>query len=237
MLAFISGVSCKLYDDLSDNPHIVQYKTEYLSELLKGIHYVSFTSISIKDPYFFLTSVIANISHYIYNKEAYSKPYESSLFISLLFIIFALEYKSVNFKLIDYFLLLSCCALLFLEPLCKFTEYSYLKMMGRGIALLWYILCCSMNVSPTVYHLYTYFIGYFLCSVICQGYSLFRKKKSHSKIKRAMTKELNQKIIIFNKWLSCMGTSFYIKDIQHAITIMIWLSIIYNLFMFYIYNF
>ena len=66
MLAFISGVSCKLYDDLCDNPHIVQYKTEYISELLKGIHYVSFTSVSIKYPYFYVVSVMANVLHCIY---------------------------------------------------------------------------------------------------------------------------------------------------------------------------
>jgi hypothetical protein len=233
-MELISGIACKLYDDLHDNPYLIHYKTDYLSELLKGIHYISFTSTSIKDPYFYVISVLANALHSIYNKEAYSKPYESSLFVSFLLILFALDYKIIQLKLVDYFLLFSVCMLLFTEPLFQFKEYSYFKMLGRGIASLWYGLICTMNVSQPVLHVYQYFIGYFLCSAIIQGYSLFHKKRSFSKRKRSIQKEIQQFKYIIIDWLNWIDTTFNIHIQLEWVPYMLFMSsVLYNVIVFY----
>ena len=51
-LSCLAGTSCKLYDDLSDNPFLQQFKNDTFMEFLKGIHYISFTALSIDEPIF-----------------------------------------------------------------------------------------------------------------------------------------------------------------------------------------
>jgi hypothetical protein len=40
--AFLGGLVAKMYDDISDNEKLIQYKSEFILELLKGLHYIFF---------------------------------------------------------------------------------------------------------------------------------------------------------------------------------------------------
>ena len=46
-IPLLAGVAAKLYDDLEDNNFLQKFRNNTLMEFLKGIHYISFTSLSI----------------------------------------------------------------------------------------------------------------------------------------------------------------------------------------------
>jgi hypothetical protein len=54
ILAIIAGLFAKLYDDIYDNEKLIEYKTEFNLEFLKGIHYITFTTICLSEPLFFI---------------------------------------------------------------------------------------------------------------------------------------------------------------------------------------
>ena len=55
IFSFIGGFSAKLYDDINDNIYFTDFKKNiFLMELLKGLHYITFTSVGLQDPLFFI---------------------------------------------------------------------------------------------------------------------------------------------------------------------------------------
>ena len=85
-----------------------KFRKDTFMEFLKGIHYISLTSISIKEPLFFIIFCIAIVLNYFGNREEYSDPYERSLLYSFLLLFFILDYKKItNICLFDKLLLLS----------------------------------------------------------------------------------------------------------------------------------
>ena len=102
-LALLSGLSCKLYDDLNDNIVLKKFYNTTFMEYLKGIHYISFTVISIDDPLSFITFYLANfLLHLLGNDDAFKEPYEHSLLYSFMLLFIILDYtKITNVGLID----------------------------------------------------------------------------------------------------------------------------------------
>ena len=91
--ALLAGVSCKLYDDLHDNEKLAKFKNKTLMEFLNGVHYICFTTVSIDNPFWFIFNYIINVAHHLTNDEAFSKPYEKSLFFSFGLLFFFINYK------------------------------------------------------------------------------------------------------------------------------------------------
>ena len=92
LIALLAGVAAKLYDDLEDNAFLQKFRNNTLMEFLKGIHYISFMSLSIEEPIFFLISYLCNLLHSFGSKESYSKPYEKSLLYSFLLLFIIIDY-------------------------------------------------------------------------------------------------------------------------------------------------
>ena len=141
-LSLLSGLSAKVYDDINDNIVLQKFRKDTFMEFLKGIHYISLTSISIKEPLFFIIFCIAIVLNYFGNREEYSDPYERSLLYSFLLLFFILDYKKItNICLFDKLLLLSFCAIMFIEPISMYyffenSEFSEMKLITRSVLLI-----------------------------------------------------------------------------------------------------
>ncbi len=180
-----------MYDDLNDNPLLYKFKHKTFMEFLKGVHFISFTAISIHDPLFFIISYVANFLHYLGNQEGYHAAYEHSLIYSFMLLFFILDYRKITtMNRIDTLLIVGVCVTLLLEPILmryffKNSEFSHQKMIIRILLCILTMFTYGMATSSTVHHLFTYFIGYGVFSVIVQYYSLMKEKikKEKGKIK------------------------------------------------------
>jgi len=197
-LSFLGGISAKMYDDLNDNPLLHKFKHHTFMELLKGVHFISFTAISIHDPLFFIISYVANFLHYLGNLEGYSDAYEHSLIYSFMLLFFILDYRKINHvNLIDTLLMMSVCVILLIEPILmryyfQNSEYSYQKMIIRILLCILTMFTYVMATSPTVQHLFTYFIGYGVFSVMVQYYSLMNQKEKEKEIEKEKEEKIKE---------------------------------------------
>lgn len=151
-------------------------------EYLKGIHFISFTTVSIYEPLFFIISYFTNAINYATNHAAFSKSYEHSLFYSFFLLFFIIDYTKIKrVGAMDFLLVMSMVIATFMEPLImtwyfKNSEYSFAKMIIRMITLNGMILFCMLSTATVVQYFFAYFIGYFLCSSIVQYYSVHKKE-------------------------------------------------------------
>ena len=184
-MSFLGGFVCKLYDDLKDNALLFHFKNEVIMEMLKGLHYISFTLVSLEEPLFFCFHYFGNYLHHLNNKKAFSEPYEKSLFFSFLLLLLALDIKKVNqFTFNDLITIcLFMCAMI-IEPLIINSEYSFRKLLCRIFYLVFAsVLCVLPNISTVSLYPILYMVGYLALSAIVQCYSLFIHKKNPEKIK------------------------------------------------------
>jgi hypothetical protein len=189
LIALLAGAAAKLYDDLEDNNFLQKFRNSTLMEFLKGLHYISFTALSVEEPMFFVLNYLYNILHSFGNKEGYSKPYEHSLLYSFLLLFIIIDYKKItSFCLIDKLIILAGILMSGLEPLVfnfdsKDSEYSFGKMKGRIITMILQIIICYFSISNTTKYITSYIIGYLFISVLVQLYSLRMEKLKLEEVK------------------------------------------------------
>jgi hypothetical protein len=193
VVAFLSGLFNKMYDDLSDNPLLDAFKTPALMELLKGLHYVLLTAISLHNPVFFILLFVISGLNSLADPSAWTGPYETAVPYSLGMIYLLIDYTKLSpLNLYDIFLVPVIIATNVLEPLVLPHEFSILKLIVRA-----HIVCglmCMMVLpifSDTTKYLCAYYTGYFLWSVISQYYSLRKTKKKKKKRRRTMLDLIN----------------------------------------------
>lgn len=200
-LSLLAGISCKLYDDIQDNPNLLSLNNSYINEMLKAVHYILVSIISIYYPWFYVLLSSLHVSQYgeaiyniIKNKEwkssSYENPYE---FIGLLtyiilfgIILYPRYTANINYKS-DYIILAITLIASFAESVStneKTHEYSYKKLITR-IALCIFILILSFVIekSQDTKIFILYILGYLLLSVVVQAYSLYRDRRETSKNK------------------------------------------------------
>lgn len=194
LVSLLCGVVCKLYDDLNDNPLLLKFKNKLLMEILKGLHYIFFISLSLKEPLFFCFQYIANVVHFLNNNEGYSKPYEKSLLYSFPLLLFLVDFKKIKpLTYLDIFASWLFIMAKFIEPIFVKSEYSYYKLIFRIIILLIIFLFCLLPISPILLYIFIYMFGYMLSSVIVQYYSLFcQSLVKHKKKQRKRSKVCKQ---------------------------------------------
>jgi len=196
-LAFLSGLVCKLYDDLDDNIYLKRLKDPSFMEGLKGMHYIGVITLSILDPLFFIISYIGNFLHNLKNNESFVKPYEGSLLYSWLIMFLIIDYKKIaaltflDIVCISWFLFW-----MFMEPLLKFPEVSYNKFYFRFIGIILTIFGYFITSSNTFKHIMLYVLGYGLISLCVQYYSLKQKNIKKSKLTKKIKIKTNKKIKI-----------------------------------------
>ena len=192
-LALLSGMSAKAYDDLSDNPQLKRFKTETFMEYLKGIHYISLTTLSVNDALFFYIFVVANLLHHLTNEDGYKDPYEHSLLFSFLLVFLLIQPPTMQLEWMDCFLAICACGSMWLEPflskyLLKNKEFSVLKLATRIGMLLGTSVWLYFAKSPSMKSLICYFIGYFVISSIVQYCSVSIPSASRTRRPRRSSK-------------------------------------------------
>ena len=177
LVSLLGGLSGKAYDDLHDNTLLHKFKNATLMEYLKGLHFITFTTVSIDDPLFFIVSYVANICNYVGNKDAFSEAYEYSLLYSFIILFGIIDYAKIQpNSIIDILLLVAMCITMFLEPVImrhflQNSEFSYVKLIFRIIFLVCSFVSYMLGTSKTAKYLFSYCMGYFIISVLVQGYS------------------------------------------------------------------
>jgi hypothetical protein len=185
--AFLGGLSCKLYDDLNDNIVLNKFYNATFMEYLKGIHYVSFVSVSMNDPLFFIICYIGCFLNHIRNGDAFKEPYEHSLLYSFILLFIILDYTKItnDVESIDIILLSMFFFSMFMEKMVmryfgKDVEFSTLKLKLRTLAFITCILAYLFCKSKSLKHLFTYLIGYVILSILIQYYSLLKTNNAKS---------------------------------------------------------
>jgi hypothetical protein len=190
LIALFAGIASKLYDDLEDNNFLQKFRNNTLMEFLKGLHYISFTTISVEEPMFFIIQYVMNIAHSFGNKEGYNKPYEQSLLYSFFLLFIIIDYKKVtSFCVIDMlqciiFILGATFETIAMKFLCTNSEYSFNKLIFRCFCILFLtILLYFFTKSNTFKFIIAYLIGYLFISVLVQLYSLYLLRMEKEEVK------------------------------------------------------
>ena len=197
-IPLLAGVAAKLYDDLEDNNLLQKFHNNTLMEFLKGLHYIAFTTASIKEPMFFIIQYVANFLNQFVNKIAWSKPYEQSLLYSALLLFVIIDYKKITyFSVTDKLLTIIFILCLTLEPIVflfesKDSEYSSTKMNVRGVLVIIYIILYNLSKSNTLKYIMAYAIGYLIISVLVQYYSLKIEKLKEIEEKEKEIEEIEK---------------------------------------------
>ena len=183
--AFLSGITSKLYDDLFDNNKLKNFRSEYILELLKGIHYILLTIISLKQPIFFIIFAFANMLAFISDKTApYEKPYEKSMVISFFLLFFFIDYSKITFEnlLTNFKQSITFFLVFAIEPFFITEDISFRKMLIRICAMCLSIYAILINnnspeLNEIIHYKLLYAIGYCLISSMIQYYSLYIHKE------------------------------------------------------------
>lgn len=183
LLSLFAGICCKLYDDLDDNELLSWLKTPFIMELLKGLHYVSFTCISLHNAAFFYFNYFTNLLHSVFNSIAFSKPYERSLWFTLGLLFFIVNPIESSFHLgfIDKLYIFSTSSTMLLEPLFCTDDISTYKFVFRSLLIFGNLVIYFLfntQLSDFVKCIIFYAVGYVLVSSIVQYYSLFVANKN-----------------------------------------------------------
>jgi hypothetical protein len=185
-LAFLCGFVIKAYDDLNDNPKLEHFKTDFIMEVLKGIQYISLTTLSIDEPLFFYIMYIGNVLNSLTNQEGFKDPYEHSLLYSYP-ILFLMLWRTPFSKLglMDWAVIWAICAVCLLEPiivkyLFQNEESSFSKLIIRLIGCILECWILFIGVSPPVKYFISCALGYCGLSACVQIYSVFVAKEPQS---------------------------------------------------------
>jgi hypothetical protein len=172
LLAIISGITTKLYDDLYDNNFL---SNETLKESLKGINWILFTLLAYNDFNFAFVFYLINALCLISEPEFYlSYPYEASIvFLFPLLILYSFSTrKSISFY--DGFYMVYFMTVMMIEPILFKEEYSLKKMFFRIVAFVYSVmggvLGLYFGVSTSFIKISAFGIGYGLVSSIFQAY-------------------------------------------------------------------
>uniref|UniRef100_A0A6C0KND8 Uncharacterized protein n=1 Tax=viral metagenome TaxID=1070528 RepID=A0A6C0KND8_9ZZZZ len=168
LYATLSGISAKLYDDLTDNNLLTDKTTK---EVLKGSQWILLTLISQTDFNFALPFYLTAFANSFSDTEAFVSPYEKSLLILYPFLLLISAHTAKLFTSGDIlFATLTTLALL-TEPFINNEEYSYRKLGTRFVAFLWTLIMIRFfNFSPSVLKAIYFFLGYSFISCCFQYY-------------------------------------------------------------------
>jgi len=172
VFSVIGGVSCKLYDEISDNNLEVP---ETLKEALKGIQWLSLTGLSMHDFNFSILFYIICLCGHFNDKTAYFTPYEKSLLyvfpilIIISYINCYVSNVSDSFNYVDILPMLFFTIMCSLEPHYFPEEFSFRKLVSRLVAFTCIISLFYLGVSNSMIKILIYTMSYGVVSLLFQG--------------------------------------------------------------------
>ncbi len=182
LLAFLAGVSAKIYDDLRDNKILINFKNRDILEILKLFHMGAFVKVSFDCPLYIYIIGIVVLFNIIGDTNCYKFVYEKCLFIALLLFVPFFDNSKIKIPSLTIFsfvlspiILFITCTGAYIEANIVKEEYSYRKLFLRIIGVLWgiFIYYYFLNVYEPISLIQMYVIGYCMFSIIVQIYCLF----------------------------------------------------------------
>lgn len=191
LCACIAGAAAKIYDDIEDNYRLLQFNTSHNMEILKGIHFIMFTIVSITYPLFFISQYIFTLLTKLFSPLSFINPYENSLFYSFTCLFLFLDYsKVINMSTDEYCLIIIAILSSATEEVSDYIskhlnngvvnatllteEVSFKKLWVRIIWIICLIvLYLNYDLSGSIKCNIFYFIMYGLISCCTQFYSLY----------------------------------------------------------------
>lgn len=176
VLCFLCGIVCKIYDDLHDS-HFPM--SDLFSDILKHLHTLLYTTITITDFNFATLFYLFNITNYLADSKAWSGSYEKScLYVLLLPCLFSIGTQTrpkITDILFYIYFVLGCL----LEVYLNFDEVSVFKLGFRIGSLLFcstFLFVCSFFgiFSSFIYKIMIYMFGYVFASCVFQSIQLFK---------------------------------------------------------------
>jgi hypothetical protein len=174
-ISLFSGAVCKLYDDLNDNGYSHTHK-DYINEYLKGLLYITITTISLKNPKFYLMTILLLTMNILLDKNAYANPYEFSGALSYFILFLFIDFSKLKYKLFDLLFIFGGLILGYLSDVIFFinTEYSVFKLLFRFFSIIVMILSLCINsffkiFSNDINIFIFFYLGYFAISCFFQA--------------------------------------------------------------------
>jgi len=190
-IAFLAGLACKLYDDLSDNVLLASFRNPALMEFLKGMHYILFTTLSLHNPVFFMLFYLICSVNSVADPNAWSGSYESGFLYAASLIYLLVQYEQLpQMNVMDVCVITVMLFIFAVESSVVHKEFSIWKLIARSFGVCGLLCMIVLPIfTSSLKYIFAYGIGYCLCSVFVQYYSLitYRKpepRKRKSKVKR-----------------------------------------------------
>lgn len=167
-IALLSGVACKVYDDLNDNGLL---PNPFHQRLLEGFQYITLTLMSSSNFTLAAFFYIANVANAISNPMEWAKPFELSTLI-LYPILLCVSIGTIpSLTPMDTLSLIAMVVSLVFEPILIPEETSLRKFGWRfNTSFLLLMLLFSMRAfyTHTTITLLWYGVGYFTVSSLVQ---------------------------------------------------------------------
>jgi hypothetical protein len=189
VLSLFAGIIFKIYDDLFDNDLYDEFGIKnkiFVNELLKCLFAICFTTISLKNTYFFISFFMINVSICLMKPDDF-KEYELAGLMSCLILIPFLNYENLFQNMNDlYFIILCFIGLIMTEKTSKIIEeeYSLKKLLQRFISTIVLILVLFFNsytnysyLSNNFNYIIVWTIGYTFTSSLFQLFLLHKNGK------------------------------------------------------------
>jgi len=171
-LAFLGGVSCKMYDDLNDMDII---HSDKLNEALKGLQWIILSVLSIHDFNFAMIIYTVNLINSFVNSKEWSEPYEfTGLYVFPILLLLSFHTRTY-FSVFDILLFVGFILIASIEPFIFTEETSYSKLISRiicAILLIILVLKSSHGISQSVLKCLYYSLAYFITSSFFQVYKV-----------------------------------------------------------------
>jgi hypothetical protein len=150
ILSVFSGICMKLYDDLNVNDLYTYFNIknkELVNEILKGVVYISFTTLSLNyEIFYFMVVFILSVNAY-FDRVAYLGSYELGGLISIYFIFLLINYSKININYKDFLFsgVLLIGAIVFDFGKKIQVEFSKNKLVLRAFSVIFLSIVLLLN--------------------------------------------------------------------------------------------
>jgi hypothetical protein len=186
ILSVFTGIFMKLYDDLNDNDLYTYFNIknkELVNEILKGVVYISFTTLSLNyEIFYFMIVFILSVNAY-FDRAAYLGSYELGGLISIYFIFLLINYSKININYKDFLFsgVLLVGAIVFDFGKKIQVEFSKNKLVLRAFSVIFLSIVLLLNYYFNFFSensdiLSLWILGYMATSCIFQSFLIYNKK-------------------------------------------------------------
>ena len=180
LLPFLSGVTCKVYDDFIADGVV---RNERFTLFLQLFQMMSLTLLSHNDFVFALFFYLGNILNALSNPAGYAPPYEFS-FVLLFPLLIVYSFRSyTSMSRYDVIWIIQFFILMFLEPFFFSQETSQQKFMFRfatSFSCIMQVLLMKHLLSPSLLKGILFGLGYCLVSSLVQMTKTYSSAHEHA---------------------------------------------------------